>query len=218
MLRRVTPPITVALLFVVPKLAAQDLSAACSAVTDSEVGYWAEFNLEGMPGEDVNSLRFALIERAGESNPSWYEFQAETQQGQVTIQLDVPGWPFQPDQVQGVIVKMAGQPAMRMPKEMIAMMQQQMGDNPMVDVAERCATAEGLGIESVQVPAGSFEAFHIHDAEQQGDAWISPDVPFGVIKVLVPEGGTMELLRYGTDATSSITEEPQMMPGMGGMN
>lgn len=218
MLRRVSLFATTAFAFAVPQLTAQDLADACSAVTNSETGYWAQFDLEGMPSDEVTSLRFALIERAGESNPTWYEFQAETNQGQVTVQLDVPGWPFDSDDVAGVIVKMAGQPAMRMPDEMISMMQQQMGENPMVDFAERCATSEPLGTESVEVPAGTFETIHIRSDDNGSEAWISPDVPFGIVKGLVSEGGTLMLVGYGTDATSSITEEPQAMPGMGGMN
>ena len=218
MLKRASLLFIALLVFAVSHVVAQDLADACSAVTDSETGYWAAFNLEGMPGDDVSSLRFALIERPGESNPTWYEFQADTNQGQVTVQLDVPGWPFESDDVSGVIVKMAGQPAMRMPQEMIAMMQQQMGDNPMKDFADRCATSEPLGKETIEVPAGSFETVHIRSGDDGSEAWISPDVPFGIIKGLVPEGGTLELTGYGTDATSSITEEPQAMPGMGGMN
>ena len=46
---------------------------------------------------------------------------------------------------------------MRMPQEMIAMMQQQMGDNPMKDFADRCATSEPLGKETIEVPAGTFQ-------------------------------------------------------------
>lgn len=218
MLRRVTLAAAALLLFAVPDLAAQDQATACAAVTASEVGYWAEFDVQGSPAEEVSSLRFALIERAGETNPNWYEFHAQTSQGPVTVQMDVPSWPFEATDVKGIILKAPGQPAMRMPEEMIAMMQAQMGDNPMVDIAARCEGAEGLGSESVEVPAGSFETFHIRDAEEQADIWISPDVPFGVVKVSSPDGGTMSLTGYGTDATSGITEEPQAMPGMGGMN
>ena len=218
MLRRAYLAAVALLLFAVPQLAAQDQAAVCENMMQAEVGYWAEFNLEGTSAEDVSSLRFALIERAGETNPNWYEFHAETDQGPVTIQMDVPDWPFEASQVAGMILKAPGQPAMRMPQEMIAMMQAQMGDNPMLDIAEACTTAEGVGQESVSVPAGSFDAFHIREAEENADVWLSEDIPFGVIKVSAPDGTTMELVGYGTDATSGITEEPQTMPGMGGMN
>ena len=50
------------------------------------------------------------------------------------------------------------------------------------------------------------------------EAWISPDVPFGIVQGTVPEGGLLVLKAFGTDAESSIPEEPQMMPGMGGVD
>ena len=218
MLRRVSLAAAALLLIAAPQLNAQDQAAACAAVTQSEVGYWAAFGLEGAAAADVSSLRFALVEREGETNPHWYEFHAETNQGPVTIQMDVPSWPFKPDEVAGMVLKAPGQPAMRMPQEMIAMMQAQMGDNPMLDIAEACTSAEGVGQESITVPAGSFDAFHIREAEEQADVWLSPDVPFGVVKVSMPDGTVMQLTGFGTDATSGITEEPQTMPGMGGMN
>lgn len=199
-------------------LAAQGQSEACEAVTRSEIGYWAQFALADMPSNEVSSLRFAMIERPGEESKTWYEFQAATDRGDVIVQLDVPGWPFETEQVAGVIVKMAGQPAMRLPNEMMAMMQQQMGDNPMADFADRCATSELVGKVDVEVPAGTFATFHIRSGDDGSEAWISPDVPFGIVKGLVPEGGTLTLTAFGTDATSGIPEEPQVMPGMGGMN
>ncbi len=199
-------------------LAAQDQATACAAVVDSKVGYWAAFDLSGAPSDDVSSLRFAIVERPGEAGNTWYEFSATTSQGPVIIQLDVPGWPFTTDEIKGVIVKMAGQPAMRIPEQMLGMMQQQMGDNPMADFAERCATSGVVGHEKIDVPAGTFSTLHLRNDDDGSEAWISQDVPFGIVKGLVEDGGVLTLTGYGTDATSSITEEPQMMPGMGGMN
>jgi len=216
--RRVALLLAAALAIAAPPLAAQDQSAACSAVSSSKTGYWASFDLADMPSDDVSSLRFALVERQGEDSSTWYEFSADTRQGPVIIQLDVPGWPFETGDVKGVIMKMAGQPAMRMPNEMISMMQQQMGDNPMADFAEKCATSAVIGRETIETPAGTFATIHIRNDADGSEAWISTDVPFGVVKGLVPEGGTLTLTGYGKDAKSGIPETPQMMPGMGGMN
>jgi hypothetical protein len=202
----------------VAPLSAQDQAAACAAIVNSEVGYWAEFDLTGAPGDEVSSLRFAIVERAGDADKTWYEFSAVTNQGPVVVQLDVPGWPFETNDVTGVIVKMAGQPAMRLPNEMISMMQQQMGDNPMADFAEKCEGSEVIGKEDIEVPAGTFSTVRLKSDDDGSEAWISPDVPFGIVKGSVPDGGVLELKGYGTDAESSIPEEPQMMPGMGGMN
>jgi hypothetical protein len=218
MLRRTFLAAVTFVVAAVTPLAAQDQATACAAVTDSEVGYWAEFDLSGAPADDVSSLRFAMIERPDEADKTWYEFSAVTNQGQVIVQLDVPGWPFETTDVTGVIVKMAGQPAMRLPKEMLSMMQQQMGDNPMADFAEKCASSAVIGNESIEVPAGTFSTIHLQSADDGSEAWISPDVPFGIVKGNVPDGGVLELKGFGKDAESSIPEDPQMMPGMGGMN
>ncbi len=218
MLRRTLLSAAALVVVAVNPLAAQDRAAACAAVSDSEIGYWAEFDLSGAPGAEVSSLRFALVERPAEADKTWYEFSAVTNQGQVVVQLDVPGWPFDSNDVTGVIIKMAGQPAMRMPNEMISMMQQQMGENPMADFAEKCASSEVMGNESVDVAAGTFSTVHLKSDDDGSEAWISPDVPFGIVKGTVPDGGVLELKGFGRDAESSIPEEPQMMPGMGGTN
>lgn len=218
MLRRAFLAALALVVAAVAPLAAQDQAAACAAVMDSEVGYWAEFDLSGTSGGEVSSLRFAMVERAGEADKTWYEFSANTNQGPVIVQLDVPGWPFETTDVTGVIVKMTGQPAMRLPNEMLSMMQQQMGDNPMADFADKCEASAVLGNEDVEVPAGTFSTIHLQSADDGSEAWISPDVPFGIIKGTVPDGGVLELKGFGTDAESSIPEEPQSMPGMGGMS
>ncbi len=216
--RRV-PLLAAALLaVVVPDLSAQDQSNACSAVSNSKVGYWAAFDVEGAAAAQLSALRFALVERNDEANSTWYEFSAETNQGAVVVQLDVPGWPFETTDIKGAIVKMAGQPAMRLPNEMLSMLQQQMGDNPIADFAEQCETAAVIGNETIETAAGSFKSIHMRSDENGSEAWISADVPFGIVKGLLPDGGTMTIKAYGTDATSGITETPQPMPGMGSMN
>ncbi len=218
MLRRAFLAAAALIVVAVAPLAAQDQAAACAAIVDTEVGYWAEFDLSGTPGEEVSSLRFAIIERPAEADKTWYEFSAVTNQGPVIVQLDVPGWPFETTDVTGVIVKMAGQPAMRLPTQMLSMMQQQMGENPMAEFAEKCSTSALIGTESVEVPAGTFSTVHLKSDDDGSEAWISPDVPFGIVKGNVPDGGVLVLKGFGRDAESSIPEEPQMMPGMGGMN
>jgi hypothetical protein len=218
MLRRAFLAAAALLVVAVAPLAAQDQAAACAAVVDTEVGYWAEFDLSGAPNDEVSSLRFAIVERPDEADKTWYEFSAVTNQGPVIVQLDVPSWPFETTDVTGVIVKMAGQPAMRLPNEMLAMMQQQMGENPMADFAEKCEASGVIGNESIEVPAGTFSTVHLMNDDDGSEAWISPDVPFGIVQGTVPEGGLLVLKAFGTDAESSIPEEPQTMPGMGGMN
>ena len=193
-------------------LRGQDHSAVCNAVGNAEAGAWSAYDFTDAASGRSGTLRFAVVNRDG--NDSWYEMQATTDEGKIVVQMLVPGFPFTPDQVTEVIFKAPGQPAMRVPSQAISMMQQQMAGNPILDFAENCAGAEDLGEETVEVPAGSFQTFHIRNPADQGEAWISMDVPFGMIKAAGE--GTIVLTGYGDDAVSAITEEPQSMPGMGG--
>jgi len=98
---------------------------------------------------------------------------------------------------------------------------------------------ETLGTESVSVVAGDFDAKKIHgvgstDAkilfkkmriESDSTVWLSPDVPFGTIKI---EGSnitngktstlTSELLEFGlSGAESRISKEPTELPSIPGL-
>lgn len=197
---------------------AQELSQVCGEIADVGHGDWAEFTMEGPQAAQVSGVRFALIDR-GDPSELWFELKAETVQGEQVVQLQVPGFPFKGDQVTAGIVQAMQMPPMKMPDQMLSMMQQQMQSNPMLDVAEQCLAATLVGEETVETPAGSMTAWHIKAADGN-DAWVSGDVPFGIIKGSGGEGaggGTMLLTGYGSDATSSITGEPQDMPAMPGM-
>jgi len=111
-----------------------------------------------------------------------------------------------------MIVKTQGQPAMRMPEQMAAVMGQQTGQNtPVLDIARRCAHAKVVGWETVKTPGGDTRALHLQDGD--GEAWLARDVPFGIVKAS-GKNGELVLTGKGTDAKSSITEKPLDMPGM----
>ena len=197
---------------------AQDLAKVCGEIGDVGRGDWAAFKMDGPQAAQVSGVRFALVDR-GDPSELWFELKAEMAQGEQVVQLQVPGFPFKGDQVTGGIVQAMQMPPMRMPDQMLAMMQQQLQSNPMLDVAEQCLASTLVGEESVDTPAGSMKTWHIKAADGK-DAWISSDVPFGIVKGSGGEGasgGTMVLTGYGNDATSSITGEPQEMPAMPGM-
>jgi hypothetical protein len=196
---------------------AQDIEKVCSAIGGVERGDWAEFTMEGPQAAQVSGVRFALVDR-GNPQELWFELKAATAQGEQVVQLQVPSFPFKGDEVSQGIVKAMQMPAMRMPDQMLSMMQQQMQSNPMLDVAEQCKTSELVGEEDVTTPAGSMKAWHLKVADGN-DAWVSGDIPFGIVKGTSGESGgdTMVLSGYGSDATSSISEEPQDMPAMPGM-
>ena len=198
-------------------LLAQDMAATCSGLTDVEVGEWATYEVD--TGDQQSTMRFALLpEGAAGGDGQWFEVNTNIAGQDMVLQLLVPGWPFGPDDVQGLVMKLAGQPAMRIPASMMSMIQGQV-DIPMSDILESCAGSAFLGTESVEVPAGTFDAHHIRPTDEnpdQGDVWVSGDVPFGLVKAESPNG-SMTLIDSGNGATSTITETPQDMPGMPGM-
>jgi hypothetical protein len=198
-------------------LFAQDMAAICSNLTDVEVGSWAtyEVDADGQQG----TMRFALLpEGAGGEQGQWFELSMNVNNQDMVLQLLVPSWPFAPDDIQGVVMKAEGQPAMRLPDTMLGMMRGQV-DLPISSMSESCAASSLLGTETVTVPAGTFEAYHIRPSDQEmgeGDVWVSPDAPFGLVKG-AGDDGSMTLIEAGTGAISTITETPQDMPGMPGM-
>jgi hypothetical protein len=66
-----------------------------------------------------------------------------------------------------------------------------------------------VGWETVTVPGGSFRALHFRDEDDEG--WMSADLGFPLVRFVSKKNGTMELTGHGSDATSSITETPQVM-------
>ena len=103
---------------------------------------------------------------------------------------------------------------MKLPEQMLATVSQRMADNnPALLIAHRCATAQVVGWETVAVPAGSIKALHLKDSEG-GEAWMSRDVPFGIVKAHSKDGENLVLTGRGMDAKSSITEKPMELPGM----
>jgi hypothetical protein len=198
-------------------LVAQDLAGICASLADVEVGEWAVYEVDS--DAQQSTMRFALIpEGAAGGDGQWFELSMNVNGQDMILQLLVPDWPFGPSDVQGIVMKAAGQPAMRIPDSMLSIIQGQM-DFPVSDISESCAGSELLGTESVEVPAGTFDALRLRPADQNpgtGDVWVSEDVPFGLVKFEGPDGSMM-LIDSGNGATSTITETPQDIPGMPGL-
>src|SRR5439155_1107511 len=118
-------------------------------------------------------------ERRGDSTLYWLEISGNggpSGKGGI-LQLLVPGFGVDATAIRGMIVKTAGQPAMKMPDQLVSMMGQNMGqNNEAVDVARRSASAQVVGWESVSVPAGSGRALHPKDVDpgRPGRAQVAP--------------------------------------------
>jgi hypothetical protein len=104
-------------------------------------------------------------------------------------------------------------PAMRAPDMMVSMMSRSFTGGMSQYLEQRCKSGgvQLVGVESVTVPAGTFQALHIRDNDG-GEAWASKDLGmFAVVKVVSKDGMVMELTDRGTGAKSAITETPQPM-------
>jgi hypothetical protein len=75
-----------------------------------------------------------------------------------------------------------------------------------------CKDVTLVGAESVTVPAGKFDTKHFHSAKYSSDSWITPGVPFSMVKS-VGKDFEMMLVAHGDGAKSSITETPKSMGG-----
>jgi hypothetical protein len=203
-------------------LAGQSLSEVCRGLAQRmTVGNWAEYRMSGPQG--AMQMRFAVVgkEAVEGKDHIWFELRMNSTQGTIIMQALVPGFPYDQETVQAMVMKMGDQPAMKMPKAMLNMQQGMRAQNPGAaagDFLKKCDSAEFLGRETIEVPAGRFETMHFKStaAGQDGEGWVSQDVPLGIVKMTwrSNNGGEMVLLGHGKDAKSSITETPMEMPGM----
>ncbi|HET7039361.1 MAG TPA: hypothetical protein VFH97_05700, partial [Gemmatimonadales bacterium] len=216
-------PIALALLLpLATPLAGQSARELCRELGNITVGQWAEYRMSGREGP--TEVRFAIVgkEAAAGKDHYWYELKFGSTQGTMIVQALVPGYPYEQNDVQSLVVKMGDQPAMKVPQSMMGMMgqmQQQGGPGSLArDAVRKCETADVVGREAVEVPAGRMQTTHLRstDGGQTADVWVNTGIPFGMVKMTWggANSGEMTLLRHGKDAKSSITETPQEMPGM----
>ena len=174
------------------------------------VGRWVEYQATFKQKPSV--MRYAVVgEESRDGAPmKWLEMRMVGAQDTMVYQMLTPGNPAEMDQVQEVVFKAGGKPAMKMSGPMMSMIRGQMGKNSAL--ADLCEGVTLVGEESVTVPAGTFKAAHFHNAKQDADTWMVKDQPFYLVKS-VGKNHEIVLVRSGDGATSSITEEPQDMMG-----
>jgi hypothetical protein len=179
------------------------------------VGKWAEYTMvtDNKPGK----IRYAVIgtEKREGVEMRWIEMKmtGESKDKDLTYQMLMAGQPHEIGKAYEVIFKPGDKQAMKMSGMMMKMIRGQMEKNSML--SNLCEGVTLVGEESISVPAGKFKAVHFHNSKHETDAWVSPSVPFVMVK---SEGKKhkMELVQTGDGAKSSITETPTEMPGLGG--
>lgn len=197
-------------------LVAQEKDQLCNDIQrrPMRVGQWASYAWTG-GRVDGTTMRFAVVgtEPVEGTNHYWYEMlmndPKKGAKGQTIMQMLVPGLGFQSGGVRGIIMKSGENQAMRMPDQMVRMMGSRMGQqNVAAEIARSCREMELVGWEQVTVPAGTFRALHVKNPREQVEAWILPDLYFGLLRATMKDGSTMALTARGTDAKSSIPNPP----------
>lgn len=224
--RRVTPLIavvTVCAVYATPAAAqVSEKEKICRQVENRTftVGTWASYNWTGGQSGG-SSMRMAVVSKEPhEGTPYyWYEVTIEDPRhpnAKMIMQMLVQGLGV--GGVRSVVMKSGDQPAMRMPPQMIQMINSAPGMNMAAEMTRACQEMEVVGWEQVSVPAGQFRALHLKHPRPTmvSEVWIQPDQQFAMIKGTLKDGGVMELAAQGTGAKSSITETPIDMPGLPG--
>jgi hypothetical protein len=210
--------ITTALLFAAAPLAGQTLQDYCNGTIPITVGRWAAYKFTG-GRSDGTTMRMAIVssEKVGDSTFYWYELQMHSMRGnkpnRTIMQMLVAGLASPRVSIKGLIMKDNDRPATRAPEMMIGMMSRAFTSGMGQYLEQRCKNGNVtiVGMESVTVLAGTFQAMHFKDNEG-GEGWVSKEMGlFAVVKVIGKDGTVMELTDRGSDAKSAITETPQSM-------
>ena len=200
-----------------PATRAQDLADLCRRVTQPPVGAWSEFRVAGGGRLPFSSMRMAVVgqETRGGVSYLWIEFSAHgitMGDGGDTVSMInktlVRGFGPGMSNPVAAVMKFGSAPAMQMPINAPGG-----PGSPGPSSLKDCTSSKVVGWESVTVPAGTFRALHVQDAEGGGDTWVVADLPFGVVKSLTGgqagDSGQMVLTAHGMGARSEITETPR---------
>jgi hypothetical protein len=178
-------------------------------------GRWAEFKASYK--DEHYTVRYAVIGRETRAGKKlqWVEMRmAGASQGRnVIYQVLVPSSLIDMGEVQEIVVKPGDQPARKISGEMVQMIRGQLDQESIY--GEMCKDVSEVGKEEVTVPGGSFQALHYHSDQHGSDSWVSPDVPFSLVRS-TGKNYDVELVRSGEGATSSIKEKPLEIKKLGG--
>lgn len=203
--------------------ASQDKDKFCGLIQNRTlaVGTWATYNWTG-GRTNGSAMRMAVVGKETQEGTTYYWYEVslgdpKRPRDKMIMQMLVPG--LGTGSVRSMVMKSGDQPAMKMPAQMIQMVNSSPGMNMAADLARQCQAMEVVGWERVTVPAGAFRALHMRNPGSQmvSEVWVQPDLQFSMVKALLKDGALMELTGQGTDAKSLITETPQELPGLPGV-
>jgi hypothetical protein len=187
-------------------------------------GVWAQYSVLDKTTMQESKMRMAIVGVEGESY--WYEVWLQDKTSRNVIKLLVAGDPNNPENIKRMIMKSGEGQATEMPRDFVVM-----GRKMAVHMFEtrsgvssppdQGVKVEEVGQREVTVPAGTFTTTQSRiigsDGKEMGSFDLSEKIPpFGVVTSETAQT-KMDLLAFGQDATTAITEEPikmTMPPGM----
>ncbi len=191
-------------------------------------GAWAEYAVTEVEGGKSSTMRNAIVGQEGDG--WWYEVVMTEAGSRNVVKMFIKGDPNDPENIQRLIMKNGDQPAQEMPREFVVMGRKMATHMFEARSGSEVAAAPGVrtekaGTATVTVKAGTFEVEQNRIVDARGQVLATYDYsakvpPFGVVRSETPKA-KLELVGYGTGATSVIEETPVMMktpPGMPEMN
>ena len=181
-----------------------------------EVGAYATYKVTQTENKVERTTKLSIVgtEKSEEKEDLyWYEV-AETnpKTGEVVIvKMLISGNPQDIGTIKRMIMKSGKEAATELPPEILAMI-----NVAPTDTAEAPKPKmKNLGTVKVKVGKETLECAHMQytsEGEAATEVWTNVKVPlFGVVKSTAATT-TMELIEYGTDAKSAITEEVEVLP------
>lgn len=180
-----------------------------------EVGGYATYKVTYKESKAEQTVRLALVGKEKSKDGKelyWYERQeTNSQTGAVVIaKMLISGDPQEIGTIHRMIFKSGKDPASELPQAFVKLMNQPL---PEESKAKEPKVKE-LGTEKVKVGEKALNCKHLRygsGEEPITEVWTNEEVPlFGVVKSDAKEV-TMELVEYGADAVSTITEKPEVL-------
>ncbi len=185
-----------------------------------EVGAYATYKVINNTNQAERITKLSIVgKEKGEEEEElyWYEVQeTDSKTGTVTIiKLLISGNPQEIGTMHRMITKSGKDKATELPPEFMKLINQIPPDTLKAEEPD----IKNLGTEKVRIKDTTLQCAHLkytYKDKSTAEAWTNDQIPlFGVVRSTSPDLN-MELIEYGTDAKTAITEEPELLD-MSGM-
>lgn len=180
-----------------------------------EVGAYATYKVVQTENkvERITKLSIVGKEKSEEGDLYWYEVaETDPKKGEtVLVKMLISGNPQEIGTIKRMIMKSGKEDATELPPEILAMI-----NAPVPDSAKPAKPKmKNLGTEKVKLGDETLECARMQymtGDKTSAEVWTNVKIPlFGVVKS-TSDVTTMELIEYGTDAKSAITEKVKVLP------